>query len=212
MHCISSSSYTSCKTRYSWYWRNGHCSIRIFTEDHISVLLETVDKLFMLDAVIRFTKNTHLHPSSSPSCLLGVISEGGVYDWLLPGKNIQRLARLEINDWTWLWPNCILGDLNCTLALAELCTRWLTLAGLCTGWLCSSWNVYWVTKVWLNCILGDLDLAELHTRWLCSGWTVYWLTWLWLNCVPGDIAVRLAELYNAGWLGSGWTAYWVAWL
>ena len=42
----------------------------------------------------------------------------------------------------------------------------LTLAELLTGWLVSYWMVYWVTRMQLNCLLGDL------TPSFCSSWSV----------------------------------------
>ena len=88
-------------------------------------------------------------------------------------------------------------------------TSFCNLTNLCFA--AGGWTAYWMTWLQMNCILGDLDLAELHTGWLCSSWTVYWVTWIWLNCILGDFA--LPELYN-GLLGYGWTVYcsWVTWL
>jgi len=45
----------------------------------------------------------------------------------------------------------------------------LTLAELSTGWPDSSWTVNWVVWLWLNCLLGDLTLAEM---WFDFSWTV----------------------------------------
>ena len=49
-------------------------------------------------------------------------------------------------------------------------------------WFNFSWTVYWVTWLWLNCLLVDLTLADLYT-----GWPEH---------VLGDLA--LAELSTAG--------------
>ena len=78
---------------------------------------------------------------------------------------------------------------NCDLALAELSTCWLDPGWIVYwvtwksfrwfdfswGWFNSIRTVYWMTWLRLNCLLGDMTLAELSSRWFDFIWTVIWL-------------------------------------
>jgi len=84
----------------------------------------------------------------------------------------------------------------------------LTLPELPSKWFDFSWTIYWVNKLYLNCLLSNLTLAELLTGSPDSTWTVYCLTWFWLNCWL--VNLTLAKL-SSSWFELSWIVYWVTW-
>ena len=78
----------------------------------------------------------------------------------------------------------LLGD----LALSELPYKWFDF----------SWTIYWVNKLYLNCLLSDLTPPTGSPN---STWTVYCFTCVWLNCWL--VNLTLAEL-SSSWFELSW--------